>query len=174
MSAEGRRLCTVAAGPTPPTVVSLQRFGVHGTPAKLVLTFSQPMDPLRASNVANYFLAPTSLDHRFFTALNLTPDPITSAVYDPATQSVTLTPLKRLPLSHGQELIANGFAPGGLTSQQGVFLDGNSTGKPGSNYIAIFGGRRSLKPIFTNGASPVLQLPTPTVAQDRMTGSMSF
>jgi hypothetical protein len=170
---EGRELCTVATAATPPTVVSLQRFGVHGAPVQLVVTFSQPMDPLRASNPANYLLSSTSLDHRYFTALNLTTDLITSATYDLANQTVTLTPVKRLPLNRGQELIVNG-QPGGLANQQGVLLDGNSTGKPGSNYIAIFGGLRSLKPILTNGASPVLQLPTPTVGRDRMTGFMTF
>ena len=172
-SLEGRELCTVATAATPPTVVSLQRFGVHGAPVQLVVTFSQPMDPLRASNPANYLLSSTSLDHRYFTALNLTTDLITSATYDPANQTVTLTPVKRLPLNRGQELIVNG-QPGGLANQQGVLLDGTSTGKPGGNYIAIFGGLRSLKPILTNGASPVLQLPTPTVGRDRMTGFMTF
>ena len=122
-SLEGRELCTVATAATPPTVVSLQRFGVHGAPVQLVVTFSQPMDPLRASNPANYLLSSTSLDHRYFTALNLTTDLITSATYDPANQTVTLTPVKRLPLNRGQELIVNG-QPGGLANQQGVLLDG--------------------------------------------------
>ena len=56
-------------------------------------------------------------------------------------------------------------APAAWPTSRG-FLDGNSTGKPGSNYIAIFGGLKSLKPILTNGASPVLQLSNP----DRGTG----
>ncbi|MBV8075272.1 MAG: hypothetical protein JO284_02690, partial [Planctomycetaceae bacterium] len=37
-SLEGRELCAVATAATPPTVVSLQRFGVHGAPVQLVVT----------------------------------------------------------------------------------------------------------------------------------------
>lgn len=68
-----------------PVVTLLQRFGIHRMPTTLVLHFNQPLDPARAQDVHEYqLIGPRGRI-----------DPITLAVYDPATMTVTLHP-KRL------------------------------------------------------------------------------
>jgi hypothetical protein len=66
----------------PPTVASLVRFGFHMQQTSLVLTFSTALNPTPAQDVNNYQIL----------AMNGTAIPISSAVYDPATLTVTLVP----------------------------------------------------------------------------------
>ena len=66
---------------TPPILTNVQRFGVHMQPVQFVLTFSQAMDPVKTQDLANYRLVGPGGRQV----------PITAAVYDPATYSVTLT-----------------------------------------------------------------------------------
>jgi hypothetical protein len=120
----------------PPTVVSLQRFGVHLHPTTLVLTFSTQMDAARARSLAEYHLVQVGPDHRTDTKDDRA-IPIRSARYDAATETVTLRPIHRLPLRRTYMLTVLGMPPGGLTDTAGVFLDGAGTGRPGSDYVAL-------------------------------------
>jgi hypothetical protein len=90
---------------TPPHIVSTQltREGV-------VLTFSEPMDPIRAGDRRNYILqggppeSVVSKAYRFLTFSSSEPAPLVplrAARYDPTTHSVTLIP--RQPLSPSGE-----------------------------------------------------------------------
>jgi hypothetical protein len=126
----------------PPTVVSLQRFGVHLHPTTLVLTFSTPMDAARAESLSNYRLVSAGPDHRPGTKDDRV-IPIRSAIYDAPTETVTLRPIHRLPLRRTYMLTVLGTPPGGLTDTAGVFLDGAGTGRPGSDYVAVID-RKSL------------------------------
>jgi hypothetical protein len=113
-----------------PTVTNLQRFGFHAQPTSFVISFSQAMDPTRAQNVANYRIVPVG---------GTRPIKITRAVYDAATNTVTLFPRNRVTLFRQFTLTINGTAPDGLTNASGVLLDGAGNGVPGSNYVQTFG-----------------------------------
>ncbi len=91
-----------------------------------VLTFNQPLDPTRAREVHEYRLVDPQ--GRIV--------PITSAVYDPTTNTVTLHPKDRIDMHHTYKLTVNGASKSGLTSTSGLLLDGKDSGKPGSNYVA--------------------------------------
>jgi hypothetical protein len=125
-----------------PTVVSLQRFGVHYYPTRLVLTFSEAMNATPADNLANYHLAVAVPDHRPGVEDGRTIR-IRRALYDAANQPVTLWPIRRLPLRRTFLLTVKGAPPAGLTNASGTFLAGAGTGQPGSDYIGIVN-RKSL------------------------------
>ena len=114
----------------PPTVASLVRFGFHMQQTSLVLTFSTALNPTPAQDVNNYQIL----------AMNGTAIPISSAVYDPATLTVTLFPSELLSLHTFYQLTVNGATPNGLTSSTGVPLDGKGNGTPGTNFVSMFGG----------------------------------
>jgi hypothetical protein len=110
-----------------PTVLAVERLGVHSQPTVVVLRFSQPLDPVRATNPANYRI------------MNFKSRPvgIGSAVYDPAAQAVTLFPRQRINLHHPAQLLVIGTGPTGLTSSSSIPLDGASTGRPGSDFSTL-------------------------------------
>jgi hypothetical protein len=128
-----------------PTVVSLQRFGFHAQPTTLVLTFSSPMDATSAQNVNNYqLLSPSGAVI-----------PITSAVYDPTAQTVTLSPSQLLNIHDFYQLTVIGMPPSGLTSATGVPLDGAGNGTPGTNFTEMFSGN------ILAGPAPTLAVTNP-------------
>ena len=113
-----------------PTVVSLVRFGFHVQQTSLVLTFSTALNPTPAQNVNNYQIVTE----------DGTVIPVTSAVYDPTTLTVTLIPAQLLTLTAIYQLTVNGTTPSGLTSATGVLLDGAGNGTPGTNFVRMFSG----------------------------------
>jgi hypothetical protein len=115
----------------PPTVVSVQRFGVHMQPTVLVLGFSEGLDPAFAEDLRNYkIVGPSGRSIR-----------IRSASYDPTAKTVTLLPRTRINLHHNYHLTVNGTGAGGVTDAQGTSLDGADNGLPGSNYTATLNWR---------------------------------
>ncbi|MGA2705248.1 MAG: Ig-like domain-containing protein, partial [Isosphaeraceae bacterium] len=108
-----------------PKVTSVLRYGFHWQPTYLLINFNGPLDPTSAQNPSNYqILGPGG--HRIT---------VVSAIYDPATQTVTLVPAGRLNIHWKYRLTVNGTAPSGLTNPSGILLDGAGNGKPGSNYV---------------------------------------
>ncbi len=108
-----------------PRVTGLRRYGFHWQPTYLLLNFNGPLDPTSAQNPSNYqVLGPGG--HRIT---------VVSAIYDPATQTVTLVPAERLNIHWKYSLTVNGAAPSGLTNPSGVPLDGSGKGQVGSNYV---------------------------------------
>jgi SdrD B-like domain len=106
-----------------PTVTTVDRFGVHDQPTVIYLTFSTPLDPTSAQNVANYqIFGPT--DSR-----SPAPVPIQSAVYNASTDSVTLNLGERLQVHHPYTLTVSG-----LESSTGAPLIG-SDGQVGSPFV---------------------------------------
>ena len=95
------------------------------------------MIPSGAENVANYRIIAACADGRFGPNDARTIR-IKSAVYNPATDTVTLTPVHRLNWHRRYEIKVNGSSPTGLTDLFGNLLDGVGNGKPGSNYSAVF------------------------------------
>jgi hypothetical protein len=129
-------------GTRPPTVTGLRRSGSRLLPTRLVLTFSSLLDPAGVRLVRNYSLVPTGQAGR----INSRVIPIASAVYDPISRTVTLTPRHRLSLHLYYRLTVNGAVPNGLKSVSGVPLDGSGQGQQGSNYVAVVHGFDTTKP----------------------------
>ena len=108
-----------------PQVTSVQRFGFHAQPTSLVINFNGPLDPSPAQKVSNYrIVAPNG--HRIT---------VRSAIYNSASDSVTLILAQQLVLRKTYRLTINGTAPSGLTNPEGLLLDGAGTGQPGSNFV---------------------------------------
>jgi sugar lactone lactonase YvrE len=108
-----------------PHVTNVQRFGFHAQPTTLVLQFNEALDPTRAQNRANYqIVGPHGV-----------PVAITSAVYDPTADTVTLSPKTRLDTNKVYTLTVNGTGAQGVSDPAGNLLDGANNGLPGSNFV---------------------------------------
>lgn len=110
----------------------------------LTVQFNQPLNPLTAENVANYRLNfPDRLFHRRFRPIIRRPGPpigIESALYNPLTNSTTLTLSKRsfLRVARQFKIWING-SPGGIVNLQGTPLNANAPGQAGSDTAAQLG-----------------------------------
>ncbi len=131
---------------TSPTVILLQRLGVHDQPTSLLVTFSLPIDPMRAEDLANYRLVWSGPDAKFGTRDGRL-IPIVTARYDAATQTVTLRPRWRLPLRDTFRLTVVGTPPGGLATPTAAYLAGSPGARPGTNYVARITGKLLSPPI---------------------------
>jgi hypothetical protein len=121
----------------PPMILGLRSIGIQQQPASLVLTFSQPINPARAQDLANYRLAWTGRDHRLGTGDDRI-IPVRWARYDAISQSVTLRLMGRQPLDRTLWLTVAGSSPGGLANAAGTPLVGAGTGGPGgANAVRI-------------------------------------
>ena len=126
---------TIAAAPVAPTVVGPRRVSVRHRLTSLVLTFSGPLDPVRAGDVNNYALNGPSTRHGLGRIVRLS-----SAIYDPTNNTVTLNLYR--PVAIGRralyQVAVNGTPPRGLTGANGLSLNG--AGSPGTSYMASFQG----------------------------------
>jgi uncharacterized repeat protein (TIGR01451 family) len=107
-----------------PTVVALKRFGFHVRPTRLVLTFSEALDPARATNLAAYRL--TGPRGRVIR--------IRSATYNAVARAVTLRPTRLLNLHHTFHVVVNGTSARRLADLAGNALDGDGDGRPGGDF----------------------------------------
>jgi streptogramin lyase len=112
-----------------PTVTSVRRTGARARAGALVLSFDEPLDPARAKDLGNYQLVEQARRGRTIR--------IRSAVYDPAARTVTLSAVRRLRPRQRFQLTVIGTGPSGVTDSSGKLLDGQRTGHPGSNFVAI-------------------------------------
>jgi uncharacterized repeat protein (TIGR01451 family) len=129
-----------------PAVVSLQRFGFHARPTRIVLSFSTLLDPIPAGRLGNYRLAAPGRDQLFGTRDDH-PLRLRSVAVGPDARTVTLTPGPRLGLRGRRFLLSvNGTAPGGLTDQVGNLLDGDRDGRPGGVFVTTFGAEAFVPP----------------------------
>jgi hypothetical protein len=117
-----------APGLDGPTVMSVNRYGIHMQPTVLVLAFNDGLDPTSAQDLNNYkVVGPVGQTMR-----------IRSAVFDPAANTVTLRFSKRINIHHNYELTVIGTGPIGVTDTSARLLDGANSGQPGSDYNGIF------------------------------------
>ncbi|MFO0956712.1 MAG: Calx-beta domain-containing protein [Isosphaeraceae bacterium] len=97
---------------TPPAVTGATQLRQKGMLTGFQLTFSKDMDPVQASKAGNYVVTGTySTKSKGFSIFGRTKTttfnvPISQAVYDPATKTVTLT-VKRLQVPVGSYTISN-------------------------------------------------------------------
>ena len=123
------------SSPTPPRLRQRScpwvRDGFHMQPTTLVLTFSSALiNATSAQNINNYQIMSSS-------GIDI---PISSAVYDAATFTVTLSPSQLLSLHTFYQLTVIGTPPTGLTSATGVPIDGADNGTSGTNFVMTFSG----------------------------------
>ncbi len=117
-----------------PRITRVQRLGVGSRLTAIVVTFNGPLNAAAARNLANYALIGPSPSTRAI--------PIASAVYDPARQTVTLRPARKLDVTPRLRytLDVRGSRPGGVADTAGRPIDGAGTGRPGSDFVASFSG----------------------------------
>jgi hypothetical protein len=114
----------VTPGIDGPTVVSLERFGIHIQPTVVVLTFHDGLDPTSAEDLGNYrIVGPSGRSIE-----------LVSASFDRVANTVTLRPKTRINIHHTYWLTVMGTGPGGVRDQEGRLLDGANNGVPGSNF----------------------------------------
>jgi hypothetical protein len=121
-----------------PHIVSVERFGIHRQPTRLVLVFNTNLNAETALNLSDYSIIPQGGNRR-------SNDPradhiaIDSARYDPATKSVTLIPHVRLKLRRHYVLVVSGTAPNGVEDSSGNLLDGAGNGRSASDFETLVG-----------------------------------
>lgn len=128
-----------------PRVVGQQRFGRRRRLNRLVLSFSEGLDPARASDSHNYALFDAGRDGRVGTRDDRRLG-LGRVVYDPAGPIVTLRPRRPLNLNRRYTLVVRGTPPGGLADPAGGFLAGD--GRPGTDYVTTFGREILSRPEF--------------------------
>jgi hypothetical protein len=127
---------------TGPQIVGLQRYGVHGQPTVLVLTFVGQLDVRELNSgvgdLTNYLVYSPGRNGRLGTAHDVL-DPIAGASYNAANNTVTLVLYRPLYLYGQSRIVVRGTGPNPITDLNGVPLDGAGNGTPGTDYVATFG-----------------------------------
>ncbi len=122
---------------TPVTVVSVQDVqNKKHQVTEIVVDFSGPVNAAEADSLATYRLV-TANGKGSFTAKNSPVLKLRSAVFNPANDTVTLSPKKAFALTKPVELTINGTAPSGLQDSSGQLIDGDDNGTAGSNAVAL-------------------------------------
>jgi hypothetical protein len=125
---------------------------VQGTNPKVnqtavVLTFSENLDPARATSLVNYRLVTPGRDKRFGTRDDKVVL-LVSATYDPTARTVTLVLMKKITAAGPYQLTVDGTSAGGVADNAGNPLNAGNDGKASGNFVAIIrlrpskGGRR--------------------------------
>ncbi len=103
---------------------------------ELLVDFSGPLNAARADDV-NAFRLATANGRGSFTARNSPVTRLRSAVFNPANDTVTLTPRKAIGLIKPVQLTIDGTSARGLEDSTGRLIDGSGNGVAGSNAIAV-------------------------------------
>jgi hypothetical protein len=143
---------TVSMDVAGPLVGTPLRHGAFYQTTRLVLPFNEPLDPLPATNPANYALFGPGRDGRINTPDDR-PLAIRSIRYLPDANSVVIQPVRRLPVHARYRLIISG-TPGGIADLAGNLLDGDRDGNPGGDARLLITGRSyTPAPFFANARS---------------------
>ncbi len=139
----------------------------------IVLTFSEEMDPILASDPANYKIIDLGKNAaaKASSGQEIT---IATAVYDRVTRSVTLTPQAGLRLGRFYRVLANAPGGPGLTDLSRTVLDGDRNGLADGIYSSLIGRGTHERPIQLQvGASKPAQpraqgkVPRPSAVKTR-------
>lgn len=127
-----------------PQVVALTMLGSEQEVTGIVLTFSAPLDPASAQNPKAYLIGQTKVTGEHgFDPLGLSDRPrekvrvqLQSAVYDPAAQTVTLTPAAPFNLfDKFRRIRISGRGETAVRDAAGVPIDGDNNGTPGGSLL---------------------------------------
>ncbi len=128
---------TPTAGTDGPRIVAVQRFGIHTMPTTVVLKFDAPLGAA-SRNIKNYLI----------TDSGGTRVAVRSAVYNAAAHTVTLHTARRISIHHPYKLVIRGTGPDGLSDGANRLLDGQGTGRPGSDYSTTLTWRNLILPAW--------------------------
>jgi hypothetical protein len=107
----------------------------------VAITFSEPLEPNRASDPNNFQLRVPGRDRQFKSADDLLLT-IQNMRYDESARAVVLTLTGRLPKRLPVMLAVVGRPTTGITDLSGHYLDGNRDGTPGDDFETIFAFQR--------------------------------
>lgn len=139
------RTTTVQGDPVAPIAVDQKLTVLHDRIAAVVLTFNKGLDPTSASNSANYLILDLGANGSL--AAHGPSVAIASAVYNPATRSVTLTPRQGLSVGRFYKVVVNGPGAPGLVDSTGNVLDGERNGLQNGIYKSLIGRGTKTRPI---------------------------
>jgi hypothetical protein len=122
--------------PPPPVVTKVIHTGIHHQTTHVIITFDSPLNPDTAGNVNNYMIRSHN-SRNSYTGPGSKMIPVTSAVYDPATNTVTLTTGVHLNVHHKFQL---------TVKIPNISVCGN-----GSNFVTVYGGKQDLGPVTIHG-----------------------
>ncbi len=129
---------------TPPQISGVNWSGTAAAITNIVVSFSEPLAARTATDPASYQLANLGTSGQANPASSL-PVAFSNPVYNAATNTVTLIPLR--PLAAGQfyrlQVDGTGVAP--LLDLAGNALAGAGAGMTGTNYVALIGRGTTLK-----------------------------
>ncbi len=108
--------------PEAPTVSGVARYGFHAEPTTLVVTFSEAVDPARATDPANYRITDPGGRPIGLASVKLASDG----------RTVLLTPRRLLDVHRAYRLTVVGTPPGGIAGPSGLPLAGS--GAPGTDF----------------------------------------
>ncbi|MGA7499297.1 MAG: Calx-beta domain-containing protein [Isosphaeraceae bacterium] len=135
--------------PSPPLQITGEQLvlGPAGITA-VVFSFSKPLNPSRVPDLGNYgYYVDVAGANGVFRTSGDRYIPLSAAIYNPATSTVTVIPSTPLPLNRLERITINGLANPllgrGLIDTSGNLLSGQS-GVPGSPFIATFGDVQSV------------------------------
>jgi hypothetical protein len=151
---------TPTSSTSPPvTVVNVQDVkGKKNLVNEIVVDLSGPVNAAQADNLATYRLAAAN-GTGSFTAKNSAVVKLRSAEFNPANDTITLTPRKAFALTKPVELTISGTAPSGLQDISGQLIDGDDNGTAGGNAVAVI--RRT--GVTLNPVAPVPAPPRATI-----------
>ena len=112
-----------AASPVPvagvgPSLARIERLGVHDQPARLVLTFSESLDPARAVDPANFEVLAAGRDGILGDRDDVVV-PIAAVVYQPASRTVALKMARPINIHHPYRLTVRGSGSNGISDPAG-------------------------------------------------------
>ncbi len=145
----------------PLIVTGEQLVAGGGGITSVVLSFNKPLDPSQAANLANYgYFVYWANSRGVFTGGGTTTI-LSTAAYNPANLSVTVSPSATLPLNRLYRITVDGntrqVLGNGLSDAFGGLLEGSS-GIPGTPYVVTFGAGKRLTYVDSQGKSVTLQL----------------
>lgn len=127
----------------PPQVLAVRLNGDANAITSLTITFSERLNPGTSLNGAAYRLVDLGPGGVLKSAENQSIG-LYPPSYDPATQTITLTPLAPLAAGRHYAIILAGEGPNALTDLAGNPLAGNSDGIAGADFVSLFARGESL------------------------------
>jgi hypothetical protein len=119
--------------PVPPTIVAAQidkeQEGTGERVIAFLIAFSATLDPVRATDLANYSVTEQPPESPSPTAVVV---PLSEAAYNSVTRTVLLILARSHRFVSGGRIIVNSSPPNGITDDSGTYLDGSGNGIPGS------------------------------------------
>jgi hypothetical protein len=126
-----------------PRVVDVRQVMQNGQLTGFVITFDEALQRKTAQKLANYRFVGLGNDGLVATRDDLLID-IASALYDASSLSVTLTLRKPFVVNQLVRLSVRGT----VTDLAGNRLDGNGDGRPGDEFVWVFGRRRTVRYVY--------------------------